>query len=86
MQLVQRPTCVLGAGGDNSKFQIEGQSPNYDLALAKDTVVDYEKKKSYSITVMCNDHGLPDMSITRSFTIMVQGRDRRHNTSIYGVL
>ena len=73
LQLYQRPTCTLASTGDSVNFAIEGQSPNYELALHKDVTLDYEKKKVYAISITCNDHGTPPLSITKGFMIMVQG-------------
>ena len=78
-RVVQRPSCTLASGGDNAYFKISGESPNMDLETTTTTVLDYEVKRTYHISVTCNDHGLPPKMITRSFTIGVSGE---MNTSV----
>ncbi|XP_065174480.1 protocadherin-16-like [Sycon ciliatum] len=71
-RVVQRPTCTLVPGGDDAYFGITGESPNMELELAQTTMLDYEVKPVYRISVTCNDHGLPPKTITRSFVVNVQ--------------
>jgi hypothetical protein len=68
----QNPSCnVDGSKFDGASFKIDGQYPNFHLVSADNVAFNYEKKKTYKVSVTCEDHGRPSLSLTKTFQVMV---------------
>lgn len=68
----QNPSCSVDAGKlDGGAFKIDGQYPNFELVKSDSNAFDFESDDTYQVSVTCEDHGKPSLSITRIFTIKV---------------
>ena len=70
--MTQNHSChVITSAGNKQYFQVNKKN---SLQVKENISLNYEKRRSYIVTVQCNDSGLPSLGITKKFIINVTGR------------